>query len=202
MPLITSVNKTDKPHKYNVVVGTISYIFDEEIIIEYNIYSGKEIDDSVLDKALSENDVQDYYDKALKYSLKYAKSAGETLSYLTDNKGLDYASSIKIIEKLKTRKILNDEVLIKQVLYSLTASSNGRLMIKEKLRNKKFEASLIDDAIKNIDYELYYEALNKLYNKIKHKYDKNPDFVRINKIRNYLYQHGYTQDDISTLNIK
>ena len=163
MPFITSVNKTDKPHKYNVVVGTISYIFDEEIIIEYNLYSGKEIDKEVLNKAISENDVQDYYDKALKYALKYAKSAGETLFYLTDNKGLDYESSLKIINKLKERKILNDEVLIKQVLYSLTASSNGKLMIREKLKNKKFDFLLIEEAIKNIDYDLYYEALNKLY---------------------------------------
>ena len=199
---ITSVNKTDKPHKYNVIIGTISYIFDEEIIIEYNLYSGKEIDDDILDKALAENDIQDYYDKALKYSLKYAKTAGETLSYLMDNKGLDYASSIKIIDKLKSRKLLNDEALINQVIYSLIIGSNGKLMIREKLKAKKFDSKLIDEALKNIDYDLYYEALAKLYKKIEHKYDKDSDYIRINKIRNYLYRHGYTQDDIRDLNIK
>ena len=50
--------------------------------------------------------------------------------------------------------------------------------------------------------EFHFECLNKLYKKVKNKYDKYPDYVRIGKIKNYLYSRGYSSSDISELNIE
>ena len=92
------------------------------------------------------------------------------------------------------------------VASSLTRSyikdKNGILLIKEKLKDKGFKNEIIEEVLNEIDYDSYFDSLNSLYNKIKNKYDKFDDYLRVNKIKAYLLSRGYTFSDISELNIK
>ena len=59
--IIESVSKAKKKNLYNVIIDKKVYEFNEDIIIEFNLYKGKEIDDELLNKALSSNSINDYY---------------------------------------------------------------------------------------------------------------------------------------------
>ncbi len=198
--IIESISK-DKKGKYLIKIGSSIYEFNEDIIVEFNLYKGKEIDDKLLYDAISSNSLNDYYNKALVYSTKYFKGSGEVIEYLKD-KGLNENDSKAIVNKLTERRIINDEKIVESLIYSLSKSSNGRLLIKEKLLAKRFDSKLIDLKLNCMDLDIYFEGLNKLYEKNKHKYDKYPDYVRIAKLKNYLYSRGYTSNDISNLDIK
>ena len=75
--IIESVSKTKKKNLYNVIIDKKVYEFNEDIIIEFNLYKGKEIDDELLNKALSSNSINDYYNKALNYAARYFKDSYE-----------------------------------------------------------------------------------------------------------------------------
>ncbi|MBR6071872.1 MAG: RecX family transcriptional regulator [Acholeplasmatales bacterium] len=201
MSIVKSVSKIKNKNNYNVIIDDKSYIFDEDTILEYKLFKDKEIEEIILDKALESSNIHLYYDKALKYSLKYAKGSKEVYQYLIE-KGLDCDKSRKIVDKLVEKRIIDDSKIVEGIVYSLVKSYNGKKMIYEKLKQKKFDVSIINEALNNIDYDLYIEYLNKLYEKIKDKYNKFDDYIRKNKIKSYLYQRGYDSNDISLINIE
>jgi len=200
--IIKDITKSKKKkNTYLVAIDDKIYEFNEEIILEYRLYKGKEIEEDILTKAISSNDIQKYYNMAESYSIKYMKNSKEVYRYLID-KGLDSYKSNEIVDKLIEKRIIDDKKIIEAICYSLVIRSNGKKMINEKLKARFFDYRLIDEALDNIDYDLYFEYLNKLYEKIKSKYDKFDDYQRRMKIKQYLYQRGYDSNDISLLDIK
>ena len=199
--IIDSVTKSKKKSVYVVAIGNKTYEFNEDIIIEFNLYKGKEINDDLLNKALASNSLNDYYNKALNYALRYYKSSYDTKNYLKE-KGLSNELIDEIVNKLIEKNIINDKKIVENNIFSLVKSCNGKLLIIEKLKQKKFDINLINECVNNIDMDFYFESLNKLYEKVKNKYDKYPDYVRIGKLKGYLYSRGYSTNDISILEIK
>jgi len=199
--IIDSVTKSKKKSVYVVAIGNKTYEFNEDIIIEFNLYKGKEINDDLLNKALASNSLNDYYNKALNYALRYYKSSYDTKNYLKE-KGLSNELIDEIVNKLIEKNIINDKKIVENSVFSLVKSCNGKLLIIEKLKQKRFDINLINECVNNIDMDFYFECLNKLYEKVKNKYDKYPDYVRIGKLKGYLYSRGYSTNDISILEIK
>ena len=199
--IIDSVTKSKKKSVYVVAIGNKTYEFNEDIIIEFNLYKGKEINDDLLNKALASNSLNDYYNKALNYALRYYKSSYDTKNYLKE-KGLSNELADEIVNKLIEKNIINDKKIVENSVFSLVKSCNGKLLIIEKLKQKRFDINLINECVNNIDMDFYFESLNKLYEKVKNKYDKYPDYVRIGKLKGYLYSRGYSTNDISILEIK
>ena len=188
-------------NKYNVTIDNDTYKFNENIVVKYRLVKGKEIDDKILKEAIQANDFDSIYLKTEKYAINYRKSEKEIIKYLK-NKEVDEKYISQIIKKLKDNKLIDDSSLVEAMVYSLIKKSNGKKLIEQKLYMHGLDKELIDNAIKNIDMKEYYNYLSKLYEKIKHKYDKFEDYIRVNKLKNYLLQKGYTIDDINTLKIK
>ena len=199
--IVTNLKKL-KNNNYLVTIDDKDYKFDEEILLNYRLVKGKELDEKTLNDAIIKNNIAVYYNKALNYVVKYQKGSNEIYDYLKKY-DLDDKDIYFIINKLKSIKLIDDNKLINNLVSSLVRNANGINMIKEKLYQKKFNSTLIDEALKSIDYDEYYEALNKLVIKAKEKYKKEEnDYKRIIKIKNYLLQRGYTYNDIETIDIK
>lgn len=190
----------NKDGSYTIIINDKSYTFDEEVIIKYRLVKGKEITEDILEKAINSNDLMKYYNKALSYSIKYGKSQYEVYEYLLD-KGLSNIEANQIISDLINAKAIDDSRLIKAMINTLVYKQNGRLMIEHKLYEHKFSKDLINKELNEINYDSYFEALNKLYNKVKDKY-KDEEYIRIQKIKKYLLSRGYTYSDIETINFK
>lgn len=198
--IVTNLKKL-KNNNYLVTIDDEDYKFDEEIILNYRLVKGKELDEKTLKDAIIKNNIALYYNKALNYVAKYQKGSNEIYDYLKKYE-LDDKDIYFIINKLKSIKLIDDNKLINNLVSSLVRNANGINMIREKLYQKKFNSSLIDEALKAIDYDEYYEALNKLVIKSKEKYKKEEnDYKRLIKIKNYLLQRGYTYSDIENIDI-
>ena len=199
--MIVSNLKQLKNKNYLVTIDGNDYKFDEEIILKYRLVKGKELDEKTLNEAILKNNIAIYYNKALNYAAKYQKGSNEIYDYLKKYE-LEDKDIYQIIDKLKNIKIINDDKLINDLVSSLVYKGNGINMIKEKLYQKKFNSNLIDEALKQINYDDYYDALNKLAIKAKEKYKKEEnEYKKKIKIKNYLLQRGYTYSDIENIDI-
>jgi len=170
--IVRSLQK-NKNNSYTATIDDRDYIFIEETILKYRLVENKEISKDDLDSAIEYNELMEFYSKALAYQIKYQKTESELYKYLFA-KGISDNSINKIIDKLKEIKVLNDSKLIISYVDSLIRKYNGIHMIKQKLYQHGFERDLINDAINNIDYDLYYEYLNIIFNKTKNKYKDDP----------------------------
>lgn len=186
-----------KNGKYSIIINGKSYELDEDIIVEYRLVKGAEINDEILLNALKKNDLVGYYHKAIKYALSYEKSSFEVYNYLID-KGLSETEAAKIIEEIVAKNLINDENIAINLINYYIGKSYGTNFIINKLKEKKIDKDIIHNAINNIDYERYYASLNKIYNKCKNKYSGNEYEVKM-KIKKYLLSRGYTIDEILTI---
>lgn len=183
--------------RYICQIDGIEYSFSEDVILEYRLVKGKEINQSILDEAIKKNDLSFYYDKALNYAYKYSKNSVEIYDYLL-NKGLVNNEIAEIIDKLKKIKLIDDEKLAKDLASYYARSGNGRLMISKKLFERKFNDSLIDIGLSSIDEDEYYKAMLKIYQKALLKY-KSDNYNDKMKLKRYILQRGYSISEFNYL---
>lgn len=186
---------------YLVIIDNKEYKFSEDTIVNFRLVKGKELSKDTLKKALQSEDLNYFYNKALQYQIRYMKGRAEIFNYLI-SKGVSINNANIILNKLEDTKILDDKMVASSLTRSYIKDKNGILLIKEKLKDKGFKNEIIEEVLNEIDYDSYFDSLNSLYNKIKNKYDKFDDYLRVNKIKAYLLSRGYTFSDISELNIK
>ena len=196
--MVVSESKKDKKG-YLVTINNKDYIIDEEIVIKYRLVKGKELEDNLIDNIIHDNNMIIYYKKALNYSLKYNKNSAAIYDYLAKFE-ISNSDIAEIIDNLIKIHVLDDERLILNTLDTLVRKGNGKLLIKEKLYNLKYRSELIDMALTKINYDDYFVALKKFYDKALIKYAKEEDsYIKNMKIKKYLYQRGYSLDDINTI---
>ena len=186
---------------YLVIIDNKEYKFSEDTIVNFRLVKGKELSKDTLKKALQSEDLNYFYNKALQYQIRYMKGRAEIFNYLI-SKGVSINNANIILNKLEDTKILDDKMVASSLTRSYIKDKNGILLIKEKLKDRGFKNEIIEEVLNEIDYDSYFDSLNSLYNKIKNKYDKFDDYIRVNKIKAYLLSRGYTFSDISELNIK
>lgn len=180
--------------KYKITLGNESILVTEETVLKFRLFNSKELDN--LEEIKKYDLYESYKNKAIAYQVKYAKNSKEVINYLLD-KGLDYNESKQIVDDLISKKILNDQMIANNLASSLARNSNGLLMIKMKLKNRQFDDNIIDIAINNISEEDYNHGLEKIVDKANNKYNKvEDDYIRRNKIKEYLYRHGYVGIDV------
>lgn len=197
--IVNDLKETKKG--YIVTIDDKEYKFQEDTIVDFRLVKGKEITKEILNDAIKAEDLNYYYNKALDYHIRYMKGRSEIYTYLI-KKGISPKNANTILDKLENSKVLNDKNVIESLIRTYIKDKNGILMIKEKLKSKGFDTNDIEDELSKIDLDIYYECLESLYQKIKDKYNKYDDYIRINKIKAYLLQRGYTYQDINTLDIK
>ena len=198
--IVKSIKKVPRKSEYLVTIDNEDYKFKENIVVKYRLVKNKEIDKETLKMALSENDFESIYLKTERYVINYSKSEKEVIRYLK-KKEIDNLTINKIIAKLRQLNLIDDTNLVEALIYSYIKKYNGIKLIEEKLKQKGIDYDLIDSSLNNIDYYSYYLYLNKLYEKIKNRYDKYDSYIRKNKIKKYLLSRGYTYSDIEKLGI-
>ena len=95
--------------------------------------------------------------------------------------------------------IVNDIAIIDSLISSLSRKGNGKLLIKEKLYQKGFSKTDIDERLSLMDVSEYKDGLIKLYHKVEAKYDKYDSYIKNEKLKSYLLRRGYTYSEISFL---
>lgn len=148
--------------KYTVETSIGEFEFGEEVIVEYFIVKGKEFSKKDFDKIISFADTQEYYIKALNYLSFKERTEFEIVDYLA-KKGLDESQTI--IDKLKTKGLINDERYAEHFLDYCLNNLKGPRNFESGLIKRRVDSKIIASVRFKYDFDLEYDTLLKLYKK-------------------------------------
>lgn len=173
--------------------GTILKI-NSDVIINNNLLYKKEIDNTLLNKILKENDNANIYNKCVKYISVRLRSKKEIIDYL---KKLNVDNTADIIDKLTKNNLINDEVFTKAFIKDkIIFTSYGPYRIRQELNKYNIDNEIIDKYINDIDEEILIGKVDKQINKMIKSNRKYSSNILKSKIYNNLYNNGFDKDMI------
>lgn len=173
--------------------GTILKI-NSDVIINNNLLYKKEMDNTLLNKILKENDNANIYNKCVKYISVRLRSKKEIIDYL---KKLNIDNTADIIDKLTKNNLINDEVFTKAFIKDkINFTSYGPYRIRQELNKYNIDNEIIDKYINDIDEEILIDKVDKQINKMIKSNRKYSGNILKSKIYNNLYKNGFDKDMI------
>ena len=173
--------------------GTVLKI-NSDVIINNNLLYKKEIDNTLLNKILKENDNANIYNKCVKYISVRLRSKKEIIDYL---KKLNIDNTADIIDKLTKNNLINDEVFTKAFIKDkINFTSYGPYRIRQELNKYNIDNEIIDKYINDIDEEILIGKIDKQINKMIKSNRKYSGNILKSKIYNNLYNNGFDKDMI------
>lgn len=173
--------------------GTILKI-NSDVIINNNLLYKKEIDNTLLNKILKENDNANIYNKCVKYISVRLRSKKEIIDYL---KKLNIDNTADIIDKLTKNNLINDEVFTKAFIKDkINFTSYGPYRIRQELNKYNIDNEIIDKYINDVDEEILIDKVDKQINKMIKSNRKYSGNILKSKIYNNLYNNGFDKDMI------
>lgn len=159
MPQITSIEVQKKnPHRFNIFIdGQFAFGSDEDLIVEYNISSGKEITQKVLEKLIYEAGVGKLIERLynlLSIRLRSEKEIRDylkVLSFKRKIKGEEEISQSSVdlaITKLKNKGLINDLEFAKAWVEARRRSKQkGNRALTSELYQKGIDREIIEEVV-------------------------------------------------------
>ena len=192
------INKYKKigKNKYKVYLERQELSLYEDIILKYDLLLKKDITLEELDKIVKDNREYEAYDNALNYIETRMRSKKELKTYLK-RKEYDDKLIKKILTKIEELGLLDETSYIKAYINDkITLSNDGPYKIKRNLLEQDFKEEDIDNYLYSIDEEIWKEKINKLIDKKKSIMQNKSYYMFINKIKEYLFNLGYDNEQI------
>ena len=168
-------------------------ILYEDVILKENLLIKKEIDN--LENIININNEYALYDKTLSYLNKRLRCEKEIREYLKK-----YTKDINqidiIINKLKDKHLINDELYIKSYIHDkINLSNDGPLKIKKDLESLGFNIYDIEDRLLEFNNNLIKDKIERYINK-QLKINKKSLYIFKQKMLLNLTNLGYLKEDI------
>lgn len=187
---ITNI-KLNKNGKYVVTIDNEKYNLYQDTILKYLLFSKKEIDKTLFENIIKDNNFYDAYYKIIKFVSIRLRTENEIRKKLNTLFILKKDQD-KIIDKLKEQGYLNDELYIKSYINDkINLSLEGPEKVKRELLKNGFKKEDILKYLCLFD-SINEERINKIINKklkANHKLSKR---MFITKVGNDLRNLGYT----------
>ena len=192
------INKFKKvgKNKYKIYFDNSEIILFEDIILKYDLLIKKDMDVDLLDEVILENKYYEAYDLALGYIEVKMRNRKEIIKYLSkkefnDNE-INYA-----LDKLDSQNLLNNKSYIVAFINDkVNLSLDGPLKIRKSLVELDFNENEIDEYLNTFDEDIWKDKIINIINKKKSLMKNKSYFMFINKIKNDLYNMGYSSDMI------
>ena len=187
---ITNI-KLNKNGKYVVTIDNEKYNLYQDTILKYLLFSKKEIDKTLFENIIKDNNFYDAYYKIIKFVSIRLRTENEIRKKLNTLFILKKDQD-KIINKLKEQGYLNDELYIKSYINDkINLSLEGPEKVKRELLKNGFNEEDILKYLCLFD-DINEERINKIINKklkANHNLSKKMFIVKVgNDLRNL----GYT----------
>lgn len=187
-----TVQKRNKEKSNVFIDGSYYCALLNVTVVKYKIKAGSCIEDDEFERILCEDGESSAFELALGYVSKYAKSKKQTLEYLM-RKGYAYPVAFKAIEKLCSYGYLSDDDFAESFVLQ-NKGANGKLLLKQKLRQKGIDEKCADRAI-NEHFE--DEAESALRVAEKYMRNKERTYEGFGKCYRYLLSKGFSYDSAS-----
>ncbi len=196
--IINEIEKEKKNKTYLIKFSNNKeLICNEELIVNYLLRKGKEIDDQTYEILISKANVYIYYDKALIYLTKGLKSEHKIYTYLI-GKGANNDEACEVVDILKSKKLLNDTSYFKHLTDYYLHNQYGPFYIEQKGRLENIDSQIIDNIISEIDYSFLSESIDNLIKKYLKINNKISDKNKLKfKLKSYLFNRGFPSELIN-----
>lgn len=200
MPKITKIEQ-QKKNKDRVSV----YIDDEfafgihkDIIIDFNIAVGKEIEDTYIQDILKREEQKKANDYALNLLSFSARSEREICDRLR-SKGYEDEIINNTLEMLRKYNFINDTEYAKMFTKDkMNFSKDGSYKIKQKLYMKGVDKDIIDSVVDElVDEDEEYERALSIAEKKYLSYGNIEAYKKFKKLNDFLLRKGFDYDIIS-----
>lgn len=183
-----------KNNKYRVDFETESLELYDDIILKYELLLKKSIRDEELLELKKENLSFNGYSLALKYLNSKMRTKKEMQTYL-EKKEIPKNLIQDTIFKLESLGYLNDMQYVHFYLSDhIKFSKDGPYKIKQKLKELGIEENIIENAIKEISFDVWKDKMEKLVSKKLLSNRSYSEQVLKNKIITYLFICGYPKE--------
>lgn len=202
MPKITSVEPQKKnPHRFNIYLdGQFAFGADEDLVVDYRLIPGKVIDQPLLKKLLFEAEAGELMERMYDLFNRRQRTEKEVREYLRQLsfkrkiKNQDELSPISVdlvVERLKKKRLLNDEEFAKQWMES-RSKKKGIQAIKGELFKKGINREIIDEVTRVEDIESRQENIaEQLLIKRLPRFKSSSYLERKKKAYEFLLRRGF-----------
>lgn len=111
--------------------------------------------------------------------------------------GVDNTQQLEVIERLKSEKFLDDSRYVRAYVHDKVMFERwGRQKIRQSLAMKNLTGSVVNEALENIDQELYMDNLKNLLQQKRRSLTDDDEYQQAVKMMRYAVGRGYTFDEI------
>ena len=198
MPItITKIERQKKNKQRFSLFSEDKFIvgISEESLLEFNIYSGKDLSEEVITQIEKKEDFIAIREQAWRFLARRMHSEKELRDKLI-NKGYDQENIDKISLELENKNYLNDNSFARQMISDeLYLKKSGPVLIKTKLLKKGVEITLVSSLIDELyDEELQHQNCRYFANKKFSSLKNSNDSSKKTKLANFLIQKGFSWD--------
>lgn len=195
---VTSIKRL-KNGKYELTVDNKKHVVFGDVLLSFNLFKPKEIEDSTLEKILTENDFYEGYNKAIKYINFKMRTEKEVVHKLYEEE-ISKQNIGRIMDKLKKEGYLNNQKYLELYIndeINLTLNGPGKIALN--LRKKGFTDLEINGALalkKDVNWE---ERAQKIIQKKMKTSSNLSSLKRRIKLSKDLQTLGYSENHYKAL---
>jgi regulatory protein len=175
-----------------------TFLVSEDLVVEYRLIPGKILEDFAFMAFKKEAGIDDVFQKALAYGLRYPQSVLGMKQYL-EEKSVPAESIPAILEKLAQKKILDDGLYAK--LYVQDHFSNrreGKEKIAFDLKRKGIPSDLVSKQFEGIAPKDEFANMNLLFDRKIASLKGKPGKKAMALMGAHLVAKGYDRDQVAS----
>ncbi|MHA6529179.1 regulatory protein RecX [Paenibacillus sp. BAC0078] len=156
---ITRVERQKKSdHRYIIHFGAYNMTVHEDVMIKYRMITGNSFMKADLEEIVVADERQRAYVEGLRYLERKPRTAQEMERRLRE-KEIGETIIAEVLQRLQQERFLDDPLYAKQwAEQRITNQRKGKLWIRQELREKGIDKTLISEALENITPEQELES--------------------------------------------
>ena len=192
---ILGLEKKQRSKKYKLITSEDEYVISEDMIIKYQLFKEKTFTEKEFKLVIEDILEDEYFNKVINLLSISLKSEYEIIQYIhtneIKNKTFLKEKQVKnIIEKLKQFNYIDDNKLAINLIDYYIRNNKGPLYIKQKLKEKKIDESIINSSLLGYTSDIEEEIIVKI---IKKENNKNLPVKKFKlNLSNKLLRNGFS----------
>lgn len=157
--VITAVERQPKQKgRYLISFGEYKLSIHEDVMIKYRMLRGNQFTKQELEDIVLADEKQRAYVQALKYLERKQRTRKELADRLKE-KEISQSVIEQALQRLEQEGLINDELYAKQwASQRISSQRKGRAWVRQELRQKGVDKSLISEALDEVSQEQEFES--------------------------------------------
>ncbi|CAM3345655.1 recombination regulator RecX [Lactobacillus paragasseri] len=206
MPIITKISTQKRKGRYNIFIDNeYAFSVSERTLAEKRLLKGTELSTEDIKEIKKAESDSHAIQLAMSYLSYQPRSVYEILEYLNKHEISQDASQAAVQNLIKLNYLNDNNFARLFIKNNLRVGKDGPRAVDRKLKQKGLAADVIQEALYEIEDEEWIDAGLRLVHSLIHqvgkawrRYRRDEDFKRKQKVKRYLFQHGFSSSEIDS----